>query len=557
MTETLKPLRFGVLCNSLVLKQWQFECIQHIIRAGLAEIAMVVVKEDDGLKPKGKFAKYFSKNGLYLLYDRLFVKPAVLKPVDISALVSDKTLIRVKTIRKGKFSEYFPEESIAQIRALQPDFMLRFGFGILKGEILDVPKYGIWSYHHADEQFHRGGPTGFWEIRRKKNISGVLLQRLTEKIDSGIILRKGWVKTVDHSLSGLIQSLYSSTTEWPVLICRDIQNECAGYFQNSPLVTEAPVTRIPGNLATHGFLFRKFINYIRFQYSSLFRNDHWQLFMIGRSLAGFIGQPEITHEELIPFSRSPRRLYRADPFGFSTGKSDFYLYEKYDYKTLSGQVYISENECFTSEKKAFVQQVHHSYPYIFVFSDNRVYCIPESCASGQTKLYEFDETIQEFKQIAVLLPDIGLVDPSVIRYNGRYWLFGTSGGNGSNTSLNIFYAETLTGKWSPHCANPVKLDIRSSRPAGTMFVHEGALYRPVQDSSNTYGGRIHLCRVEKLNDKEFSEMIVATINPPAGFTGIHTISAIKDGVLIDMKKPKAGWCAFWSVLGRKGLKGLI
>ena len=40
-------------------------------------------------------------------------------------------------------------------------FMLRVGFNIIRGEILNVPKYGVWSFHHDDEVKYRGGPAGY------------------------------------------------------------------------------------------------------------------------------------------------------------------------------------------------------------------------------------------------------------------------------------------------------------------------------------------------------------------------------------------------------------
>src|SRR5207253_8229013 len=46
--------------------------------------------------------------------------------------------------------------------------------------------------------------------------------------------------------------------------------------------------------------------------------------------------------------------------------------------------------------------------------------------------------------------------------------------------LHLFHAERLTGDWQPHPRNPVKSDARSARPAGSLFVRDGALYRPAQ-----------------------------------------------------------------------------
>src|SRR5213596_456309 len=55
------------------------------------------------------------------------------------------------------------------------------------------------------------------------------------------------------------------------------------------------------------------------------------------------------------------------------------------------------------------------------------------------------------------------------------------------------------GPWRPHPGNPVKVDVRSSRPAGGPFLFGGNLYRPAQDCSRTYGGGITINRVTHLS----------------------------------------------------------
>ena len=45
----------------------------------------------------------------------------------------------------------------------------------------------------------------------------------------------------------------------------------------------------------------------------------------------------------------------------------------------------------------------------------------------------------------------------------------------NQVSLHLFFSETLRGNWSAHPLNPVKTDVRSSRPAGPVIVHDGEL----------------------------------------------------------------------------------
>ena len=59
------------------------------------------------------------------------------------------------------------------------------------------------------------------------------------------------------------------------------------------------------------------------------------------------------------------------------------------------------------------------------------------------------------------------------------------------------------GPWKPHKRNPVKSDVRNSRPAGRLFYWNGDLYRPAQDSSQRYGYAMSINRVLRLTPDEF------------------------------------------------------
>ena len=80
------------------------------------------------------------------------------------------------------------------------------------------------------------------------------------------------------------------------------------------------------------------------------------------------------------------------------------------------------------------------------------------------------------------------------------------------------------------------MNVRSTRPGGTPFVHQGTLYRPAQDCSRGYGGAVALNRVTRLSPVEFHEEVVTVVRPdPHGPfpAGIHTLSAAGDKTIID------------------------
>ena len=124
---------------------------------------------------------------------------------------------------------------------------------------------------------------------------------------------------------------------------------------------------------------------------------------------------------------------------------------------------------------------------------------------------------------------VPIIDPTIFQYEGRWWLFGTRADAGDNFKLFGWHADELTGPWRPHSANPLKTDIRSSRPAGPPFVHDGALYRPAQDCSTGYGAAVVVNRVLTLTPDAFEEEIVSRIAPDTGGrypTGLHTLCGV-------------------------------
>src|SRR5690606_2869051 len=100
--------------------------------------------------------------------------------------------------------------------------------------------------------------------------------------------------------------------------------------------------------------------------------------------------------------------------------------------------------------------------------------------------------------------------------------------------LLAFHASRPEGPFLPHPLNPVKEDIRSARPGGMPFEHEGALWRPARDAS-VPGGGISFNRVHSLTPQHFLEETVRTMGalPGPWSDGIRTISRVGTFTLVD------------------------
>ncbi|MBK9177048.1 MAG: hypothetical protein IPM46_12105 [Flavobacteriales bacterium] len=150
------------------------------------------------------------------------------------------------------------------------------------------------------------------------------------------------------------------------------------------------------------------------------------------------------------------------------------------------------------------------------------------------RLHQVNAANDGFTQGPVLLRE-ALHAPTLFLHAGRWWLFGTVDPQ-PDALLRAWHAERLEGPYLPHASATLKCDLRSSRPAGTPFMHDGQLYRPALDASDPQQPAVWINRVLHLDPNLFMEEPVRRI---AGFPataygmGVRTISTMGDMTLVD------------------------
>src|SRR5215212_2643258 len=202
-TDPNRPLRIGLLVDSLTQPRWVSKIINDIQSSGFAEICLVV-KNEATSEPLGRFQSYWKNRNylLYALYERVDSRVSLgeenaFEDVDIEQSLPGVPVLPVMPIMK-KFSDWFPDEAVEKIRSYDLDVVISHGFRILRGEALRIAKHGGWSYHHGDNRVNRGGPAGFWEVMDASPISGAVLQILSEDLDNGEVISRGWSRTIDR-----------------------------------------------------------------------------------------------------------------------------------------------------------------------------------------------------------------------------------------------------------------------------------------------------------------------------------------------------------------------
>ncbi len=455
--------------------------------------------------------------------------------VDISDLIKavDSRAVMAK---QTKHKDEFLSGDIAWIRVNQPDILIRFGFRILKGEILQSAKYGVWSLHHGDSAVNRGGPPAFWEVVNRDPITGVTLQVLSEKLDAGLVLGKSFCKTDFTSFNRNQQSVYAAGVE---LFCSRLKDFASLgsdiFFSNHPKTDPNQIAktlyRDPGNvkafLIAIAFWWRRLSEFL----VGIFFTEQWFIFYHHNINFPFYFQ---SATPLIP----PAHTDWADPFLFNHKGKDYIFFESLNKRIGKGRIMCLPMDRLSDNPVNVLEEDYHlSYPTI-IEHDDKLYLITESASAKFVCFYECLEFPQKWKKLKPILTDIELYDPTIHKRDGKWYLFGTQrpvAGASADMYLHIYYSNDLVnGEWLPHSMNPVTRDVRGSRPAGKIFSFHGKLVRPAQIGTPKYGYGIRFQQIMKLSPFEFEEARIDDILPwMPNMLATHTYTATNDCFVTD------------------------
>lgn len=542
-----KKVKFGIMCQGYFFPKWQALIVQNLLALENVQCELLIVNPEEETKKNlikrytEKFLQISLSNLFWSIY-KVFVKSKMnsLKPFSLEEKLNGVKQINCKVKKKGRFSEYFDKNDVENIKDYQLDFILRFSYGIIRGEILNSAKYGIWSFHHGDEKKYRGGPACFWEIYNKDNITGFILQKLTNSLDAGIVLKKGYIKTNLSYSKNLNQALIESTS-LAVPLCVDILNDNVEAFFKKPSITKAKILYAPSNtIFLRYFILSNYRNLISLK--RIFFVDIWNIGVVESHITSFLNE---TKPNVNWFDLKGRKEFFADPFGIldkGDPKKVHIYFESYNHVGNVNKGEIDSlsyaNGYLDNRKKIFNFPNHLSYPYIYNEGD-AIYMIPENFESNQINLYKKDELIDEFKFKQTLVSNFSGVDSTLVKIDNKYWLFTSDKNNSPEHNLYIFYSENLFTEFLAHPKNPVKTDVRSSRSAGTPFVIKNILYRPSMDYSEKLEGKIRINEVKKISQNDFQEEEIKIIEPyKDSFYSdkIHTLSSVGNYTLIDGAK---------------------
>ena len=269
----------------------------------------------------------------------------------------------------------------------------------------------------------------------------------------------------------------------------------------------------------------------------LFRQN-WNIGVVRAPVAVVAGlegaQAQRDALETMDWMQEERGVFRADPFAVPAagGGIDIY-YERLAWSEGRGTIdAMTYDQSGFGGERALMRRPHHlSYPFTMQLHGEWV-TIPEQAEARTVRTFPvpFDDAGTD------VLAGEPLLDSTVVRHAGHFYLFATKLGQDENGALYLYHAFDLVGPWTPVSSEPVKVDRGSARPAGQIFSHGGELYRPGQNCARFYGESIAVNRIISLSPNGFEEEQVAEIRAPANsryHDGLHTLSSCGGFTVID------------------------
>ncbi len=434
-----------------------------------------------------------------------------------------QTLAVRPTVSKSGLVYRYTENDIAAIKKHGLDLLIRGGSGILRGEILTTCRFGIISFHHADNDVNRGGPPAFWEVYHREPSTGFVIQILKDELDGGDVILKGSIPTSRLYLWNQARLYGKSNVFMHRAIERIAQDDSLPEIARK-VPYGYPLYVTPGLLAQASYATRTAWHIGRRIVGQLLgRKENWG---VAYQFVGDWREAAFWKARKI---ENPPGHFLADPFVVKRDGRHVCFVEDFDHSTQRGCItaYEINKDGHTELGAAIEEDFHMSYPFLLEDA-GELYMCPETHEAAAVRIYRCVEFPLKWELADSILEGTKTTDSSIFKKDGRWWLLTNidSSPIGDYTSeLHVFSAKTLlNGNWVPHQANPVVFDSRCARNGGLIVDNEN-VFRVFQVQGwDLYGERFGVARIDRLSDNDYSETVEFII-PPRFFKnikGTHT-----------------------------------
>ena len=221
----------------------------------------------------------------------------------------------------------------------------------------------------------------------------------------------------------------------------------------------------------------------------------------------------------------------ADPIVVYENETFYMFFEAYNKKRKLGEIALATSKDglqWTYDGIVYKEKCHVSFPYVFK-DKGKWYMIPETGEANAVFLLKTNNFPYDWQYHGQILSGDSFRDNVVIPYKNKYWLFTST----SNSNLFLYFADSLTGPYSPHLQNPIyQNNVDQARMAGPILVQNDSLFRMAQDDYPEYGNRLRCFYIQQMDTLEYQEIETDRIPLFKGrmkesLNGVHTFNQIR------------------------------
>jgi hypothetical protein len=525
--ELRRKLRVGIFAEATRQPSWVAKAFSIVAESDVAEITVVVTGTSDSRAAPWHWRAY-------VRVDRSIFRATSTQHADLIAVLPNVRNITIPTREAWGDAAHFWR---ADVQRLQLD--VAFALGEIDDAVLEgLARHGVWRYCFGS-QLHSIEPlAGVREAVNGETVTTAALKVRFASQDERLLFQS-YTCTCPFSVSRNRDNVFSKSEQFPIRALSRLHERGVEWLRECPEATDAARTPSVDIESSIYAISRIGARLGRRALQNVLTVEQWFIAFRFEAPGKFCTDLS-RFRRLIP----PRDRLWADPFALERDGRYFIFFEELIFAEKKGHISMMEiarDGTCSSPIRVLERDYHLSYPFLTEFG-GKLYMVPETFQNRTVEIYRCVDFPSQWRRERVLVDDAPCADATLHHADDRWWMFVNIGAGGAkpDEELHLFFADELLGEWRPHRENPVKSDVRSSRPAGRLYTHHGHVYRPAQIGAPLYGAGISVNQVLELTPYAYREREVDRIVPWPGTLGVHTLNSAGKLTVLDgfIRRPR-------------------
>ena len=480
-------IRVAIIVDNLRIRNWQANAIKQL--NDQVEIINILNCTNSSTKKK------LLKNLFYYILNFFSLQNTQTKKIRLPEYGAE--IINFKS-EQNKNWQKIPKKIVEKLKIKKIDLILKFGLNLLEIDE-EIKKIPVFSFHHGDPSKFRGRPAGFYEIFNGVKKTGIIVQKLSNNLDSGKVYAYGESKNLNYSYKKTAINFYSIS---PFLLRKAVINFKKGFTIN--IKNTGKNYKLPSNTTVLLFCVKIINNLIKKILYGLFYEKKWMISIMKNKI--YLEKKNLLSSnefEMIPLQK--KYNFYSDPF-FSF---DYKIIRCEGLKTKTGLGDILEIDSGNVNKQRTVLSgKHYSYPFSFQ-ENNKEYVLPE-VATHSNPFYISSENQDNSIKFLKGFENKRIVDATLF-YNDGFWYIFFGFSSNSQNLLNLYIAKNLDETFLPHPCSPICISPSRSRMAGNIISNDNSLYRLGQNNEGEYGDGIYIHKIMKIDQFIYEEKVCGEV----------------------------------------------